>query len=496
LSFYVDCRAAINFDLGKLKGNRNGKVFAKNILGPPGCGKSFHVREVALGLNVGKTLEDLKASPNMIETAFHPEYGYGDFVAKLLPKTKKDGGIEYCIHAGPLIKALARAYANPDQSVLLVIDEINRGNCAQIFGDIFQLLDRNDEGCSEYGINPSDLIMEALMTEMERLKETPERNQELTKLEKALKHLPATPTDVESDHFKFRLPPNLFLIGTMNTSDESVYYMDTAFKRRWNFEYMPWNGMSKASQLQDNDKIELQKKAKIENTEHIWHEYLEKLNNFIAAEFKGRNVDDKQVGIWFLKASNPTCQTVSVKSLETEPYAGRLPALLLNLEALVHKPKRNDWAKFFPDASVYDGPFVGKDKPGNLDCMSIKKILKKEYQIDCDDSVFERDPAALASHLTSWIKKNINAENVGCISEIVQEVAVIGDFVVDHADIKNKLMFFLWDNVFSRDRKPLHDLLKKVDPEVKKPHTFGEFSEKVADFIEGVMVWDKEAQIQ
>ena len=113
--------------------------------------------------------------------------------------------------------------------MLLAIDEINRGNCAQIFGDMFQLLDRDAEGWSQYAIDLSDLHRAALETELERLGKT-------------LADLPESRRLGRRQGHSRIAAPQLSLIGTMNTSDESVYYMDTAFKRRWDFEHMPWQG--------------------------------------------------------------------------------------------------------------------------------------------------------------------------------------------------------------------------------------------------------------
>lgn len=431
------------------------KKFQQMIyFGSPGCGKSFRVRVV------GEEIGVQKDSPNMIETTFHPEYSYGDFVAKLLPKTaKKENGttqIEYHIHAGPLLKALARAYADLDQPVLLVIDEINRGNCAQIFGDIFQLLDRDDKGWSEYAIDPSDLIMDAL--------------QELLKNENILDgdngevqfssnvHDKLKVKGVED--YKLRLPPNLSVIGTMNTSDESVYYMDTAFKRRWDFEHMPWEGM--------NDTPELQKNAMIEGTECTWYEFLKNLNGFIAAKFKGRNVDDKQVGIWFLKVDNLT------QLPELIERGRKLEVLLEKLENLKGYSGLVEWKKTFHSAL----PFTNIADEKRLKCESIKNELHESYGLDSNEFDFEKAPSELAHNLIKFIKKKYPDED-----KPFDKIA--------RALIRNKLMFFIWDNVFSRDRSPLYELIKMGDSTNHEPRTFGDFcsDENVNAFINGVITW-------
>lgn len=472
----------------------------KIFFGPPGCGKSFHVRQVAINdLGIAKIPEALKNNPNMIEATFHPEYGYGDFVAKLLPKTKPEGGIEYLTHAGPLIKALARAYADLDQPVLLVIDEINRGNCAQIFGDIFQLLDRRDDGWSEYGVDPSDLIMDALKQEMGEGCLLPELVQVKAK-DKDSKEIVSG--------YKLRLPPNLSLVGTMNTSDESVYYMDTAFKRRWDFEYMPCQRKENAPDTPDTHKLKAQETAKIENSlfkneQIVWGVFLRKLNKFISHKFEERNVDDKQVGIWFLKALNLPQLTTRTEAVEKRiVFSEKLATLLTNLATLCNNPKQEDWVTHFPSATIFPEENVkGKKKHGYLKCDSIKNTLENEYKINCVNFEFKIDATYLAQNLIKYIISGnlatfIEPDEVGCLGEIEKEVTSVEPVITLDA-IKNKLMFFLWDNVFSRNRKPLfEELLKKVDPSTKEPRTFGDFAGNVDGFIQGVMAWNEPPDVQ
>lgn len=428
-------------------------MLQKIFFGPPGCGKSYRVRQEAedkLGI-VGKN------NPNMVETTFHPEYSYGDFIAKLLPQkglrklayvleghsveiwngttltqNVETPTIEYVIHAGPLIKALARAYAKPEQNVLLAIDEINRGNCAQIFGDIFQLLDRKDDGWSEYGIDLSRLTLTAL-------------EQELQPLGKTLESLPPQ-LRIEDEHkkivgYKLRLPPTLSIIGTMNTSDESVYYMDTAFKRRWDFEYMSWQGTA--------DTPKWQQGAVIKDSPDTWQKFLQKLNAFIAEEFRGRNVDDKQVGIWFLKAMHPVRMALRTK-----------------LERLRGNELKSAWMKEFPSANGNDSePLTPKFVTENV-AESIKEISKKPYP-----DLAAGDAKEIADKLIKYL-------------DTLDANELIGERKITHDTVKNKLMFFLWDNVFSRDREPLERLINPA----KKLRTFGEFAseENVTAFIKGV----------
>ena len=280
----------------------------KIIFGPPGTGKSYSVKKIQEDLKVNDTPEN----KGIFRTTFHPEYSYGDFVAKLLPLTK-DGKVSYDIHAGPFIQTLAKALAYPDQHFLLVIDEINRGNCAAIFGDIFQLLDRNNEGVSEYQIDPSELTRQALIQEILRLQVSPL----------------AQPTDEQKktaeDTAGARLfiPAKMSMIATMNTSDESVFYMDSAFKRRWQFQYIGPNDHEKNEEkdgkpvLKENvecpqQNATIMKKnvagslVPLTDIDHVtltWEVLRKAINFFLLHNSKSvRRIEDKQLGLWFIKA--------------------------------------------------------------------------------------------------------------------------------------------------------------------------------------------------
>lgn len=449
-----------------------GKPMQKIFFGPPGCGKSFRVREDAKKLGLTKN------SPNIIESTFHPEYGYGDFVAKLLPQTV-NGDVKYNIHAGPLIKALARAYAEPDQPVLLVIDEINRGNCAQIFGDIFQLLDRKDDGWSEYGIDMSDLVMDALKRELGNLGK---------QLENLSPELKVEDANNKVTGYKLRLPPKLSLISTMNTSDESVYYMDTAFKRRWDFEYMKWQGKAEIPGKPDTPELIAQETAKIENilfdNEPIkWHVFLIKLNDFIAHKFKGRCVDDKQVGIWFLKASSLPRFKESVE--QRVMLTAEQVELLKKLRSLYEKTKWREWKKIIPKSEKVT-EWGDEETP---DAGQLKSILNAHYKIDGNALDLGGNAEYFAKHITDYIfdKCPSTQHNVKLTD---WEIGDDSKPEIELDAIKNKLMFFLWDNVFSRSRDPLYELLEKGEATEKKPRTFGDFSAEVDAFIKGVMKWD------
>lgn len=412
------------------------------------------MRSLATALGVAEN------SAQLIETTFHPEYGYGDFVAKLLPHTTSrqpgytvTGGptemkvtaadaqpsIEYVIHTGPFLRALVQAYAAPSKQVLLVIDEINRGNCAQIFGDVFQLLDRDSTGRSCYGIDASRLVVEAMRQEWTRISGDP-IGPALTKLEVV------TGGDGQDLRLKLRLPPNLSIIGTMNTSDESVFYMDTAFKRRWNFEYLSWRG---------TDVPVMQSHATIEGTGHRWIDFLEQLNGLVAARFESARVDDKQVGMWFLRA-------------EATAYA----RAWRKLDALRGKWRASDWRVHFPWAENFG---VGA---------YIKSASAEKPLTDLGFTWPEETPAVMSREVHRL------ADTILDNSPPLRPDA---EFIPRNA-IQNKLMFFLWDNVFARNDAPLQEVLRKGGSTQPEPRTFGDFStdSNVAAFIEGVMHWNDE----
>lgn len=259
--------------------------------GCPGTGKSHTVKDKTEGLDGKKAIyfdkagnridqpdteeERIKTPSNIFRTTFHPDYDYSTFVGTYKPMMKKklnpDGSesgedeLRYDFVPQVFTNAYVRAWKSweddslegKDKNVYLIIEEINRGNCAQIFGDLFQLLDRK-EGKSVYPIIPDTELGNYL----------------------------------ESEKVPFealRLPPNLHIYATMNTSDQSLFPMDSAFKRRWSMEYVPIKyGGTEASDY----------KLNLYGTEFDWTEFLRLANAKIRA---ATNSEDKQMGEFFIK---------------------------------------------------------------------------------------------------------------------------------------------------------------------------------------------------
>lgn len=203
---------------------------------------------------------------------------YGVSVGLKIDAQKNTGTITYDFVPQVFTEAYIKAWQNPTEQVYLVIEEINRGNCAQIFGDLFQLLDRK-KGVSEYPVKAETALAEYLSDVLE-----------------------GDAAEGIRDG-KLRLPANLNIIATMNTSDQSLFPMDSAFKRRWDWKYIPTTppaDKSRTMELSFKDKTTTKYGTTIDagDYEYDWTEFLEKINEKIQ---NATHSDDKQLGFWFVK---------------------------------------------------------------------------------------------------------------------------------------------------------------------------------------------------
>lgn len=242
--------------------------------GAPGTGKSHKIKDD----------DKVKAADDknlVFRTTFHPDSDYSTFVGAYKPTMRsvpnqykavagKDEEITYSFVPQAFLQAYVAAWNNPDDKVFLVIEEINRGNCAQIFGDLFQLLDRDENGWSEYPImadkdltkflNGNDEEGQLVLTNKGGIKDG-----------------------------KLCLPKNLYIWATMNTSDQSLFPIDSAFKRRWDWVYMP------ISDAKKNYVIE------IDNDQYDWWSFLTAINTIIE---NATHSEDKKLGYFFVKAKD------------------------------------------------------------------------------------------------------------------------------------------------------------------------------------------------
>ena len=206
----------------------------------------------------------------MERLVFHPDYMYSDFVGQILPVVKKDDAgnekVRYEFKPGPFTKILKKAYEDPKKSYYLVIEEINRGNAPAIFGEIFQLLDRMDEdkegykkGTSEYGITNENIALEVY----------------------------------GNADTKVRIPANLSILGTMNTSDQNVFTLDTAFQRRWIMRMIK-NTFTNHRYAGNN----------ILDTTVSWKQFCEAVNEEILRRNNVTSSEDKRLGAYFVSADD------------------------------------------------------------------------------------------------------------------------------------------------------------------------------------------------
>lgn len=272
------------------KSNSQKGVLQQIFYGAPGTGKSHTIKE--------ETKEE-----DVIRITFHPDTDYSSFVGAYKPTTAL---LPICDELGQPMKigstvlhkeqivyefvaqSFLQAYVNAwkkydkDDKQYLVIEEINRGNCAQIFGDLFQLLDRNDYGFSDYPIKAD--------ADMKR------------QLQKAFAGLAIEQSDKINAIYEGKdivsqvlngdillLPNNLYIWATMNTSDQSLFPIDSAFKRRWDWTYMPISNAEKHWVIG------------VDGNNYDWWQFLEKINEKIGST---TNSEDKKLGYFFCKAQN------------------------------------------------------------------------------------------------------------------------------------------------------------------------------------------------
>lgn len=261
--------------------------------GVPGCGKSFEVNK-----NIDDKLTEHGVTDkdyHKVRCVFHPEYSNADFVGQIYPYVLPDNkGVEYRFKPGPFAEVVRRAYLNPDKPYFLIIEEINRGNAAAIFGEMFQLLDRIEpgdnpdestentyhKGWSSYGVENIDVNAYI--------------RQNKTSVADTITYAASVPYDNQvsfKPNTAIRLPPNLSVYATMNTSDQNVFTMDNAFQRRFKSK-MIRNSLDDATQFN----------LKIGDTGVRWGDYRDWINAKILAPETGlNNAEDKCLGGWFIK---------------------------------------------------------------------------------------------------------------------------------------------------------------------------------------------------
>lgn len=260
-----------NDDLSALEDNRISSGTNILLYGVPGSGKSWTIEH------------DYCSESSVVDRlVFHPDYTNADFIGQILPVVDEEKQVTYEFTPGPFTTILSNAYHNPMQKYILIIEEINRGNAPAIFGEVFQLLDRKVEmqdgddgfpvGTSEYGIT----------------------------------HKYMADFIYGNPAHKVRIPSNLSIIGTMNTSDQNVFTLDTAFQRRWRMRLIENNFDNVRPSLAD---------AEILDTEVTWKRFCETVNTIIVGnKAKMASAEDKRLGIYFVHENDLTFDQRSLPS--------------------------------------------------------------------------------------------------------------------------------------------------------------------------------------
>jgi len=259
--------------------------YNKIFYGNPGSGKSYKIQQI-----IKNNLA--------VRTVFHPDYSNSDFVGQILPMLL-DGSVTYVFKPGPFTLALKQSFSDLSKNVYLVIEELNRGNASSIFGEVFQLLDRNELGSSEYKIKNSDLE----------------------------EYLSSWGVYLDNIY----IPSNLIILATMNTSDQNVYSIDSAFKRRWEMEKIR-NDYSSKFEISN---------LYVPGTNVHWIDFLKTINKKIAsANLDSTNTEDKQLGIFFASKKE-----LSEKPNESNSMSAKLfsEKVLQYIWEDVAKYNRDEW---------------------------------------------------------------------------------------------------------------------------------------------------------
>lgn len=321
----------------------------QNIIfyGVPGCGKSHKINEL---LNVFLYLDDQVNSSNKKyykRILFHPEYSYSDFVGQLRP-VAKNSNITYEFVPGPFTEILCDAYKDLEHDYFLIIEEINRGNAPAIFGDLFQLLDRDDSGKSEYGIYNKDIL--DYLKENGICKECIE------------------------------IPSNLTIFATMNTCDQNVFTLDTAFKRRWRM-YRIKNNFDKDKSI-SGWRINFEDKS----NGFFWKDFAEAVNDAILNNCNdGTAAEDKQLGTHFVNENDLG---------DVRRFAEKVLLYLWDDVAKYDKSQLFDTNNYKTLDKVIDGFVEGKNV-FSPNCIKLQDLYKEIERSDANkaDGSSEEEPS-------------------------------------------------------------------------------------------------------
>ena len=395
--------------------------------GAPGTGKSFELKEITKGYST-------------IRTTFHPDSDYSTFVGAYKPtmeetsvygaqgvEVAKEKRITYTYVKQAFLKAYLGAwqkYAKGDETAepqFLVIEEINRGNCAQIFGDLFQLLDRSDNGFSTYPIEADSDLQNEIKKAFADGGEYAFGNE--LDVDDAVDGYTSNYGKTLSDDIKngrvLLLPNNLYIWATMNTSDQSLFPIDSAFKRRWDWRYVKIADARKGWKIQCG------------NEYCDWWTFVKEINKKIAKETSS---DDKKLGYFFCKPPKDS------DTITEEKFVGKVLFYLWN-----DVFKDGDISLFKvsdePEAEICFDAFYGRDNKVNVEAIrkflvgvvGEENILKGDYADNEDNEALE---AIITGGNVDRSQYNFNGSGKYGKSSLGQKI--IDTYLNEHKDLTFK----------------------------------------------------------
>ena len=394
----------------EIKTNDENNHFLQQIFyGAPGTGKSHKIKD---DTNVKAADEK-----NLVfRTTFHPDSDYSTFVGAYKPTMKpvpdeyrlvvgKDEEITYSFVPQAFLQAYVAAWNNQEENVFLVIEEINRGNCAQIFGDLFQLLDRDCDGFSEYPIMADKDLAKFLNGKDENGQNV------------------LTNKDGIKDG-KLRLPKNLYIWATMNTSDQSLFPIDSAFKRRWEWVYMPIDTRKENWYIQVGD------------SRYSWTDFLNKVNDELLTD---ETAEDKHLGFYFCKAVDGTIskETFVAKVLF---YLWTDVFKVYGVPSAIGSGKEWSFAKFYnPDGSVNETKV--KELMSKLQIEAITSTSTEDGTIDVEAMEASVDANNNKNHLKEvrFPDGTVFDANINAFDTYVKSIEKIG--IEKVASVADKLKY-------------------------------------------------------
>lgn len=395
--------------------------FQQIFYGAPGTGKSY-------------TINELTANEDVIRTTFHPDTDYSTFVGAYKPtmglqpicdeigQTVKIGStvlykeqITYEFVPQAFLQAYIAAWKNytsadkdEPKKQFLIIEEINRGNCAQIFGDLFQLLDRNDSGFSEYPIKADVDMQKHLKKELYGLNVA--NADEINAL--------YNNRNVVSEVFNgdiLLLPDNLYIWATMNTSDQSLFPIDSAFKRRWDWRYIPISNANKGWTI------------KVNGNKYDWWNFLEKINTQIGST---TNSEDKKLGYFFCKAIN--------NEISAETFVGKVIFYLWNDVFKDYDFDSNIFKDDNGETMTFDKFYTAESKDAKVKEETIEAFLKK---LGVDATGQQGDDEN--NNVPNNISIRVNGKEVKYINAV--PYTAVEEYVKMHPEMSAQQVIDVWE---------------------------------------------------